>query len=126
MAKVSLDVTGIISLGVDFETTLGNHQEVCKVHEMLFTSTSEKKLLFLQFNVMPPWLLNILPRQVTNRLDEAHETLVKVCRRVVRERLTQLERDESQPLDFLTNLIKTNSFSEDAAIAQIVVILGAG
>ncbi|KZN86762.1 Cytochrome P450 [Penicillium chrysogenum] len=126
VAKVSLDVTGIISLGVDFETILGNHQEVFKAHEMLFTSTSEKKLLFLLFNIMPPWLLNILPSQVTKRLDGAHETLVKVCRRVIRERLTQLERGEPQPLDFLTNLVKTDSFSEDAAIAQIVVILGAG
>ncbi|KAF3016971.1 hypothetical protein E8E15_005277 [Penicillium rubens] len=78
VAKVSLDVTGIISLGVDFETILGNHQEVFKAHEMLFTSTSEKKLLFLLFDIMPPWLLNILPSQVTKRLDGAHETLVKV------------------------------------------------
>ncbi|KAL4888280.1 cytochrome P450 [Aspergillus ambiguus] len=126
IAKVSLDVTGIISLGVDFETILGNHKEVFHAHEMLFTSTNEKKFLFLLYNIAPQWLLNILPSQVARRLDNAHETLVKVCRTVIRERLTQLGKNEPQVLDFLTNLVETGSFSEDAAIAQIVVILGAG
>jgi cytochrome P450 len=125
---VSLDITGIIALGVDFETILGKNHEIFQAYEMLFTSTNEKRTLFMLYNLAPQWVLSLLPFPVAEKMDEARKLLANVCRQIIQGRLKQLERREaeSQPLDFLTNLVLSDFFDEDAAIAQIVVILGAG
>lgn len=93
---------------------------------MLFTTSEEKKFLFMLYNIAPPWLLNMLSFEVIKKLDGAREVLASACRRVIRERSAQSEEDKVAALDFLTNAINSDSFDEKGTIAHIVVILGAG
>ncbi|KAH8426343.1 uncharacterized protein LDX57_004086 [Aspergillus melleus] len=123
---VSMDATGIIGLGVDFETILGKNHEIFHAHEMLFASSKEKRALFALFNLAPQWLLKFIPSSTAKRMDRAHDIMTNVCRQTIRKRMDQLEKGEDQDLYFLTNLVKSDLFDEEKAIAQIVVILGAG
>ncbi|PLB52315.1 cytochrome P450, partial [Aspergillus steynii IBT 23096] len=123
---VSMDVTGLIALGVDFETILGKNHEIFHAHEVLFESNKEKRSLFTLYNIAPQWILNLIPSATAKEMDQAHDIMTDVCRRTIRQRLDQLEKGEEKDLDFLTNLVKSESFDEEKAIAQIVVIIGAG
>lgn len=125
-AMVSLDVTGIIALGTDFETILGKNHEIVEAHEMLFSSSKDKRLLFLLYNIAPRWVLDLLRFPVANKMDHAHNILANVCRQILRERVGQPGKSEAQPLDFVENLGQSNLSDEANAIAQLVVIIGGG
>ncbi|PYH79267.1 hypothetical protein BO82DRAFT_366997 [Aspergillus uvarum CBS 121591] len=60
-ALVSLDVTGILAYGVDFEAIRGQRPDIFEAHEMLLASTREKRMLFLLYNLAPRWFLNLMP-----------------------------------------------------------------
>ncbi|PYI35496.1 cytochrome P450 [Aspergillus indologenus CBS 114.80] len=127
-ALISLDVTGILAFGVDFETILGRRPEIFEAHETLFASTKEKRRLFLLYNLAPRWLIYLIPFPVARKMDQARTLLYNVCRETIRQqRRAPSDPDEAQPLHFLGHLKKTDGLrEEEAAIAQIVVILGAG
>ncbi|KAF4766017.1 hypothetical protein HAV15_010434 [Penicillium sp. str.  len=125
-AMVSLDVTGIIALGTDFETILGKNHEIVEAHEMLFSSSKDKRLLFLLYNIAPRWVLDLLRFPVANKMDHAHNILANVCRQILRERVGEPGKSEAQPLDFVENLGRSNLSDETNAIAQLVVIIGGG
>lgn len=126
MDQVSMDVTGIFALGVDFETVLGRNKEIIHAHETFFESTEEKRSLFTIFNLAPQWLANLVPSTTAKRMDHAHDVLTEVCRRIIRQRMDQMEKEEDKAPDFVANLVKSNFFDEDKAIAQILIIIGAG
>ncbi|KAJ5170962.1 uncharacterized protein N7500_003745 [Penicillium coprophilum] len=125
-AMVSLDVTSIISLGVDFETIVGKNHEIFEAYEMLFSGTADKRFLFLLYNIAPQWFLDVWPFPLVKKMDKAHDVLVDVCRQIIRERISEPGKREAQALDFVGNLGKSVSEDEDNIIAQIIVILGAG
>ncbi|KAJ5607769.1 hypothetical protein N7537_004388 [Penicillium hordei] len=109
-AMVSLDVTGIIALGTDFEIIVGKNHEIVEAHEMLFSNSKDKRLLFLLYNIAPQWVLDLLRIPVANKMDHAHNILANICRQILRER----------------NLGRSNLSDETNAIAQLVVIVGGG
>ncbi|OJJ50615.1 hypothetical protein ASPZODRAFT_86121 [Penicilliopsis zonata CBS 506.65] len=125
-ALVSLDVDGIFSLDFDFNTICGENREIFEAHETLFSSTPQVRKLFLLYNIAPQWLLDIFPSSAAKKLDAAHDLLAGVCRKILREHLAHPAKDDAKAVDFARNLVNKNLYNEDAAISQILVILGAG
>ncbi|PWY75351.1 cytochrome P450 [Aspergillus heteromorphus CBS 117.55] len=123
-ARVSLDVTGLIALGVDFETILDRNPQVLEAHEALFAGSRDKRTLFALYNAAPRWLGGLIPLRVARRMDEASRVLRGACRQAIRSRAAV--KANGQRLDFVAHLVQQGLYDEEAAISQIMVILGAG
>lgn len=124
-SKVTLDIIGVSGLGREINALKNSDDQLVKDYEELLEPTSEKLLFFFmkafvnaRFTEMLPWKMNEIFARLTG-------SLRNVCRQMVRDKRESMKSGE-QHFDILSLLIKSNDFSDDELVDQLLTFLAAG
>jgi cytochrome P450 len=123
--KATMDIIGVAGLGKDFNAIKNPEDELIKTYEEILEPTTEKAFYFA-FNVllgrrfvsMLPWALNKSLKTTTDKLK-------KYCLDLIREKKQNVKAGE-QSVDILSLLIKSNNFSDENLVDQLLTFLAAG
>ena len=124
-SKVTLDIIGVAGLGREFNALKNSDDQLVKDYEELLEPSSEKLLFFImkafvnaRFTEMLPWKMNKMFARTT-------ASLRGICRQMVKEKRETIKSGE-QHFDILSLLIKSNDFSDDELVDQLLTFLAAG
>jgi cytochrome P450 len=123
---ISFDVMGIIALGLDFNSMLGQNLEIFDLFQTLFASDCLKKSHFMWHNCAPPWLITMFPSDMDRKMDFAHRQLRQSLQRLIPEKRASLKSTDLSDEDMLTQIACSGSFTQEEIIPQIVTTLAAG
>jgi Cytochrome P450 len=96
---ISLDVMGIIALGIDFNSILGQNLEIFDVFQTLFSSNDHKKSHFMWHNSAPPSLVTMFPSKIDRQMETAYRQLRKSLEQLIPEKLASLQSTDLSDQD---------------------------
>ena len=124
-SKITLDIIGVAGLGRELNALKNSDDQLVKDYEEILEPSSEKLLFFImkayvnaRFTEMLPWKLNEVFTKTTT-------SLRGICRQMVREK-REITKTGEQHFDILSLLIKSNDFSDDELVDQLLTFLAAG
>lgn len=123
---ISLDVMGIIALGIDFNSILGQNLEIFDIFQTLFSSNEHKKSHFMWHNSAPPSLVTMFPSKIDRQMETAYKQLRKSLEQLIPEKLASLKSTDLSDQDILTQIACSGDFTQEEIIPQIVTTLAAG
>ncbi|KAJ5200993.1 hypothetical protein N7449_005796 [Penicillium cf. viridicatum] len=123
---ISQDVMGIIALGIDFNSILGQNLEIFDVFQTLFSSNDHKKSHFMWHNSAPPSLVTMFPSKIDRQMETAYRQLRKSLEQLIPEKLASLKSTDLSDQDILTQIACSGDFTQEEIIPQIVTTLAAG
>ncbi|KIX01455.1 uncharacterized protein Z518_09181 [Rhinocladiella mackenziei CBS 650.93] len=122
--KVTLDAIGIAGLGRDFDSLRNSHDELARSYDEILNPTLEAKVLFTLNMIGGPWASKLL-LSADRRLTNATTRLRHLCRNFLHEKRESMKQDEAS-IDLLSHLIRSNDFSDDELVDQLLTFLAAG
>jgi cytochrome P450 len=124
--QVTMDIIGLAGLGRDIQALKNSDDELVKNFEEILEPTAEKALYFLLHLLIPQWLIKRLPWRLNKRVEVTTTNLKKICRQFVQEKKERMKVESESHLDILSILIRSNSFSDDDLVDQLLTFLAAG
>ena len=124
--KVTIDVIGLATMGRNFNTLHHSGDELIKDYEEILEPTKEKILYFLVHIILPRWFIAMWPWRLNKRLRETTNSLRHVCIQLVKDKKALLKQDSENQVDILSLLIKSNDFSDEMLVDQLLTFLAAG
>jgi cytochrome P450 len=122
--KATLDAIGVAVLGRDFNTLKNTNDELVKHYETVTTTKWDVQAVFIANAFLPRWTLRLIPGGIDKRITAAAAELRRVCREFLLERKKDVGRGSQK--DILLQLIKSNAFSDEELIDQLLTFIGAG
>lgn len=124
--KVTIDVIGLATMGRNFNTLHHSGDELIKDYEEILEPTKEKTLYFLVHFIFPRWFIAMWPWKLNKRLRATTSSLRHVCIQLVKDKKALLKQDSENQVDILSLLIKSNDFSDEMLVDQLLTFLAAG
>jgi cytochrome P450 len=127
--QVTLDIIGLAGLGRDIRSLRNSEDELIKNYEEILEPTKEKAAYFLAHLVFSPTFVSWLPWKLNTRVRITTGNLKRICKEFVVERKEKmkLEIPESQESrDILSIMIRSNDFSDENLVDQLLTFLAAG
>lgn len=129
--QVTLDIIGLAGLGRDIGSLRNSDDELIANYEEILEPTTEKAAYFVSHIVLSPWLVSKLPWGLNERVSITTGNLKRICRDFVVERKAGMKREEvgeekSMGRDILSIMIKSNDFSDENLVDQLLTFLAAG
>ncbi|KAF4636874.1 hypothetical protein G7Y89_g1199 [Cudoniella acicularis] len=124
--KGTLDIIGVAGLGRDFRALAHADDPLVKNYEEILEPTKEKLVFFVCNILFGRRLVSILPWKLNDRLKETTVDLRRFCYQLVREKKDLIEKHGEEQLDILSLLIKSNCFSDDVMVDQLLTFIAAG
>ncbi|ORY70954.1 cytochrome P450 [Pseudomassariella vexata] len=122
--KVTMDVIGIAGLGHDFDLLRNSDDPLVKSFNEI---TGDHMLLYF---VMSMWLsfefVQKLPWSKNTIFKDNPLNMKSICHRLIREKREALRKDPDEPVDILSNLIRTDNFFDNELADQLLTFLVAG
>jgi len=124
--QVTLDIIGLAGLGRDIGSLRNSDDELIKNYEEILEPTTEKAIYFLCHLLLPPWFVNILPWKLNKRVKVTTGNLKRICRNFVTEKKAKMKMESQESVDILSIMIRSNNFSDDGLVDQLLTFLAAG
>ncbi|KAF2402949.1 putative P450 monooxygenase [Trichodelitschia bisporula] len=124
--KVTMDIIGVAGLGRDFGALRNSDDELIQNYEEILEPTLEKVLYFASQIVGPPAIIDRLPLRINKRMKATTGALNRICNELVRDKRKAMEKGGDEHLDILSVLIKSNNFSDQQLVDQLLTFLAAG
>ncbi|KIW89822.1 uncharacterized protein Z519_09251 [Cladophialophora bantiana CBS 173.52] len=124
--KATLDIIGVAGLGRDFNTLENSDDEMAKIYDQLVNPSVGRQVFAAVSLIGSSELASWLCRPVAQRFDELNAQLRLICRRFVREKREGMKGSEDEAIDTLALLIKSNIFSDEELVDQLLTIIAAG
>ncbi|OCL06974.1 cytochrome P450 [Glonium stellatum] len=124
--KVTMDIIGLAGLGRDIHALKNSDDELIKNYEEILEPTTEKGLYFVLHVLFPQRLLKALPWRINERVQVTTSNLKTICRQFVREKKQRMKTEGEDQIDILSILIKSNDFSDESLVDQLLTFLAAG
>jgi cytochrome P450 len=127
--QVTMDIIGLAGLGRDIGSLRNSEDELIKNYEEILEPTKEKALYFISHIVLSPWVVSMLPWGLNKRVKTLTGNLNRICSDFVADRKARmkLESADSQGSgDILSLMIKSNDFSDENLVDQLLTFLAAG
>ncbi|KAF2100407.1 putative P450 monooxygenase [Rhizodiscina lignyota] len=125
-SKVTLDIIGIAGLGREINALQNSDDELVRCYEELLEPSPQKLVFFVAQAYGPAKLVKMLPLRLNRVFSETTSTLRSICGRLVREKREAIKTNADDHFDILSILIKSNDFSDDALVDQLLTFLAAG
>ncbi|OCK81565.1 putative P450 monooxygenase [Lepidopterella palustris CBS 459.81] len=125
-SKVTMDIIGLAGLGRDIQALKNSDDDLIKNYEEILEPTAEKAIYFALNMIFPQRLINALPWKVNERVRVTSSNLKTICRNFVREKKQRMKTESEEQVDILSVLIKSNDFSDDSLVDQLLTFLAAG
>ncbi|OQV00908.1 hypothetical protein CLAIMM_06343 [Cladophialophora immunda] len=124
--KTTLDIIGVAGLGRDFNTLGNSDDEMVKIYDELVHPSVGRQIHAAVSLLGSNELASLLCRPVAQRYDTLNGQLRHICRQFVREKRERMKGSQDQAIDTLASLIKSNIFSDDELVDQLLTIIAAG
>lgn len=124
--KTTLDIIGVAGLGRDFNALQDARNEMVDVYEEILEPTTEKQILFGVNMVFPQRLIEALPWGLNERVRVTTGYLRRECLALVREGRELCKTQSEKQIDILSLLIKSDDFSDEQLVDQLLTFLAAG
>ncbi|KAF2201927.1 cytochrome P450 [Delitschia confertaspora ATCC 74209] len=126
-SRVTLDLIGVAGLGVDFNAIRNpENNELYQTYRKIFSPSKVARILQLASEVIPTWILRLLPVKRNDEMKDAVMTIKKVARELVVDKRARFEKGGSMDVDILSVAIESGGFSDDDLVNQIMTFLAAG
>ncbi|KAI9705389.1 MAG: hypothetical protein M1820_005219 [Bogoriella megaspora] len=124
--KVTMDIIGLAGLGREFNALKNSEDELVKNYEEILEPTKEKAIYFAVNVLFGTKIVKMLPWKINERMKITTTTLREICRQFVRDQRQLIKAQGTDHLDILSILIKSNNFSDDQLVDQLLTFLAAG
>lgn len=127
--QVTLDIIGLAGLGRDIGSLRNSEDELIHNYEEILEPTTEKAVYFVLHLIFPPWLIGILPWKLNTRVKVTTGNLKRICQEFVAEKKVKIKGlhiERPQDRDILSIMIRSNNFSDDNLVDQLLTFLAAG
>jgi cytochrome P450 len=124
--KVTMDIIGVAGLGREFNALKNSDDPLIQNYEELLEPTVEKLIFFACQIVLPPALIRMLPWRLNERFRVITTNLRTICNQLVREKRELVKTSSDEHLDILSVLVKSNNFSDEQLVDQLLTFLAAG
>lgn len=125
--KVTMDIIGVAGLGRDFNSLHHTDDELVANYEEILEPTAEKAMFFGANLIFGPKIVKMMPWRLNDTLEATMGTLRGVCQSLLTEKKAALAADnKEQTVNILSLLIKSNNFSDDMLIDQLLTFIAAG
>jgi cytochrome P450 len=124
--QVTLDIIGLAGLGRDIGSLRTSDDELIANYEEILEPTTEKAVYFLLHLILPPWLIGMLPWRLNERVRITTSNLKRFCAEFVVERKSRMKHESQESVDILSIMIRSNDFSDQDLVDQLLTFLAAG
>ncbi|KAG4029847.1 hypothetical protein MFRU_014g01420 [Monilinia fructicola] len=125
-SRITLDIIGTAGLGVNFGAIQDPDTLLNRTYRTVFKPTRSAQILgFLQL-FLPGWFVKRIPIKRNGEIEEAAETIRSVCRDLIREKKSKLEKKELTDVDILSVALESGGFPDENLIDQLMTFLAAG
>jgi cytochrome P450 len=124
--KAAMDIIGVAGLGRQFNSLYSAEDELIDNYQEILEPSYEKGLYFAAALILPRTVLAALPWKLNQRLDETTASLRRICRQLLRDKTNLAKTSKEEQVDILSLLIKSNNFSDDMLVDEILTFLAAG
>ncbi|KAF2190428.1 cytochrome P450 [Zopfia rhizophila CBS 207.26] len=124
--KVTMDIIGMAGLGRDIGSLKNSDDELIKNYEEILEPTTEKGVYFILHILFPPWVMKALPWKLNERVKVTTTNLKRICREFVQEKKARMKMESEEQVDILSIMIRSNNFSDDGLVDQLLTFLAAG
>ena len=127
--QVTLDIIGLAGLGRDIGSLRNSEDELVKNFEEILEPTPEKALYLVLHVIFPGWFIAKLPWGLNKRVEITTGNVKRITTEFVREKKAnmKLQGSEGQPSrDILSIMIRSNDFSDENLVDQLLTFLAAG
>ncbi|KIE00578.1 cytochrome P450 78A3, partial [Metarhizium majus ARSEF 297] len=124
-ARCALDIIGLAGVGVDFGSIKDPNSPLAKSYEFLQPSPADMPLIGLTA-FLPDLIMHNLPLGRVRNTNKASKHIRAVSRDSIRKKRGLLANKEDAGLDILTVALRSQLFSEDTLVDQMMTFLSAG
>lgn len=124
--KVTMDIIGVAGMGREFNALINSDDELIQNYEEILEPTAEKATFFALQIVGPAALVKKLPWKVNERMTVTTTALNRICKQLVLDKKQAVKLGGEEGLDILSVLIKSNNFSDQQLVDQMLTFLAAG
>lgn len=127
--QVTLDIIGLAGLGREIGSLHNGEDELITTFEEILEPTTEKVVYFLLHILFPPWLIGALPWKINQRTKINTGNLKRICTDFVAAKQSTLKAGGSEKdsgRDILSIMIRSNDFSNENLVDQLLTFLAAG
>ncbi|TGO62202.1 hypothetical protein BCON_0021g00150 [Botryotinia convoluta] len=125
-SRITLDIIGAAGLGKDFGAIQDPDTLLNRTYRTVFKPTRSAQILgFLQL-FLPGWFVKRIPIKRNGEIEEAAETIRSVCRDLIHEKKSKLEKKELTDVDILSVALESGGFPDENLIDQLMTFLAAG
>ena len=121
-----MDIIGVAALGTELNALKNSDDPLIANYEELLEPTVEKLTYFAMQILFPQSIVNMLPWKMNNVMRSITGNLRTICGQLVREKRDAVKIKGEEHLDILSVLIKSNNFSDDQLVDQLLTFLAAG
>lgn len=124
--QVTLDIIGLAGLGRDIGSLRNSEDELIANYEEILEPTPEKAAYFALHLIFPGWLITMLPWKLNERTRVTTGNLKRICTEFVKEKKSKMKHESTRDLDILSLMIRSNNFSDENLVDQLLTFLAAG
>ena len=124
--QVAMDIIGLAGLGRDIGSLRNDDDELIKNYEEILQPTLERFAYFVLHLLLPPRLIRALPWTVTESVERTTSNLKRICAEFVTEKKSRMKFESQESVDILSILLRSNDFSDDTLVDQLLTFLAAG
>lgn len=127
--QVTMDIIGLAGLGRDIGSLRNSDDELIKNYEEILEPTKEKALYFISHIVLSPWVVSMLPWGLNKRVKILTGNLKRICSDFVADKKAKMKLDSTESPgnhDILSLMIRSNDFSDENLVDQLLTFLAAG
>lgn len=124
--QVTLDIIGLAGLGRDIQSLRNANDELIQNYEEILEPTTEKGVYFVLHLIFPGWIIKALPWKLNERTRITTSNLKRICREFLLEKKNRMKAEIQESVDILSIMIRSNNFSDEGLIDQLLTFLAAG
>lgn len=124
--RVTLDIIGLAGMGRDFNAVKDDDDPLVQAYNSLLDPTLEKAIYFATNILGPQDLVQKLPWKQNELLADVTGNLKGFCLQLVRDKKKNYKTTGTSGDDLLSLLIKSNNFSDQELVDQMLTFLAAG
>jgi len=123
--KVTMDIIGVAGLGREFNALKNSDDELIQNYEEILEPTAEKAAYFACQIIFGPIILKT-PWRMNERLRVTTGNLNRITSQLVRDKREAIKANADENFDILSVLIKSDDFSDQELVDQMLTFLAAG
>lgn len=125
-SRVTLDIIGVAGLGRDFGAIKDPDNELTQTYARIFRPSRQSQILALLAQVIPGWIVNLLPVKRNEDIGHAVKVIRATCRDLIQQKRVKIANKEPADVDILSVAIESGGFSDENLVDQLMTFLAAG